>query len=168
MIVYVVTGAPGSGKTTAVQAFIALKSEYLAFDIDWLIESASALAQRDIRTDGTTWPAYGRVWFDVLRSVHANGRRSLFFTPNTPEDLETLGILDGSIELRWILLDCPDLVRQERLEQRTGWDDARIKEALEDAAELRELIDDALDTSILNPSAVANHLLNWVKRSEKS
>ena len=54
-----VTGAPGAGKSTTLDALLKIDSEYIAFDIDWLIESASALVEKDIRFDPGTWKPYG-------------------------------------------------------------------------------------------------------------
>ena len=166
MILHIITGAPGAGKTTTLEAFLLLKTDYMAFDIDWLIYSASDLAQRDIFTDGSTWPAYGKIWFDVLHSAVRNGRPPIFFTPNTPEDLEPLGMPDWCSEMRWILLDCPDAVRRQRLKQRDGWDEARIQEALEDAKELREIIPTRLDTSTGTAGEISRMLLDWLCQIE--
>jgi dephospho-CoA kinase len=55
----IVTGAPGSGKSTALEAFLSLETEYIAFDIDWLAESAGRLANKNIFTDSSTWKPYG-------------------------------------------------------------------------------------------------------------
>lgn len=55
---YIVTGAPGSGKTTALAALLQRPHPYVAFDIDWLTIPASQLARADIIVDRTTWPAY--------------------------------------------------------------------------------------------------------------
>ena len=163
MILHIVTGAPGAGKTTALEAFLALKTNYIAFDIDWLIHSASALAQRNIFSDETTWPAYGQLWFDVLQTAARNGYPPVFFTPNTPADLDHLGRPDWCTHMRWILLDCPDRVRRERLRQRMGWTETNIQEALEDAEELRGIIPHRLDTSADSPDEIASLLLDWLK-----
>lgn len=163
MILHIVTGAPGAGKSTSAEAFLALQTNYVAFDSDWLIGSASELAQRDIHTDPTTWPAYGKVWSDVLHAAVRNGISPLFFVPNTPEDLEPLKQQEWCTGLRWLLLDCPDAVRRERLAQRNRTDEAKIQEAIEDAAELRDFGFDTLDTSQFNPSEIAQQLFHWLK-----
>ena len=165
MILHIVTGAPGAGKTTTIEAFLKLESDYMVFDIDWLIYSASDLAQRDIFTDGTTWPAYGRVWFDVLHMAVKNGQQPVFFTPNTPADLEPLGEPSWCSGYRWILLDCPDRVRRQRLLSRNGWDEGRIQEAFEDGAELRALIPTRLDTSKHPPAEIAEQLRVWLAQA---
>ncbi len=46
---YLVTGAPGAGKSTTVEAMLRLNSEILVFDMDWLLDAASRLAGQDIR-----------------------------------------------------------------------------------------------------------------------
>ena len=63
---YVVTGAPGSGKTTALEAFLSLETDYIAFDIDWLAIPAGTLANRSIFTDPSTWKPYAALWFEII------------------------------------------------------------------------------------------------------
>jgi broad-specificity NMP kinase len=60
-VLHIVTGAPGAGKSTTLAAFLRLKSEYVAFDIDWLAQPASRLAGKDILFDPSTWKPYGEV-----------------------------------------------------------------------------------------------------------
>ena len=162
MILHLVAGAPGSGKTKTLDAFLALKTGYMGFDIDWLIHSASDLARKDIFTDASTWPAYGKLWFDVLHTAVRNGQPPIFFTPNTPEDLALLGQPEWCSGMRWLLLDCPDAVRRNRLNARPEWGEARILEAIRDAAELRELVPQKLDTSAGSPAEIAQQLLEWL------
>jgi len=78
----IVTGAPGSGKSTTLNAFLELHSGYIAFDIDWLAEAASNLAAKDIYSDPSTWKPYTALWFEVLHAVYKNGQIPVFFTPN--------------------------------------------------------------------------------------
>lgn len=71
---YIVTGAPGAGKTTTLNAFLDLKTKYVAFDIDWFTEAASNLAGKDIHSDPSTWKPYGVLWFEVLHAIYKNGK----------------------------------------------------------------------------------------------
>ena len=166
MILHIVTGAPGAGKTTTLDAFLALNANYVAFDIDWLIQSASDLAQRDIHSDPTTWPAYGQVWFDVMNIIVKNGQRPVFFSPNTPEDLASLGKPEWCTGIRWILLDCPDAVRIERLIARDGWEHEQIQEALDDGAELRDYNFPRIDSALNTPLEIAQQILDWLNQAE--
>ncbi|MEJ7654320.1 MAG: hypothetical protein WKH64_13850 [Chloroflexia bacterium] len=103
---YVVTGAPGSGKSAALDAFVRLRTPYLAFDIDWLGVVASDLAGRSIFFDRSKLGPYGALWFEVLHSVFRNGRVAVFFTPNDPSDFEAIGLPAWCSGVEWLLLDC--------------------------------------------------------------
>lgn len=159
---YLVTGAPGSGKSTTIQAFLALRSPYLAFDIDWLAETASNLAAKDIYTDPSTWQPYAALWFAVLHGVYQNGQIPLFFSPNDPQDLARFGQPTWCRAIHWLLLDCDDQTRRARLQQRSDWTAAMIDEALVDAQVLRQAIPQQVDTGLLAPNAVALAILAWL------
>ena len=60
--------------STTVEALMALGTDYLAFDIDWLAESASDLAGKSIYFEPTTWQPYGVLWNEVLYAIYRNGR----------------------------------------------------------------------------------------------
>ena len=158
----VVTGAPGSGKTTTIETLLARNhAPYMMFDIDWMAESSSGLAGKSIYTEPSTWAPYGLLWRDILHSVVRNGGTPIFFCPNTPEDLEHLEQADWCGGLEWLSLDCNDDHRRTRLLQRPGWTEDRVVEALEDAQELRDLIPRQVDTSSLSPEQVAEAILDW-------
>jgi broad-specificity NMP kinase len=55
-MLHVVTGAPGAGKSAAVAALLRRDTGYLVFDVDWLADAASVLANRSIYDDASTWP----------------------------------------------------------------------------------------------------------------
>lgn len=161
--VFVVTGAPGSGKTAALEAFLRLRTPYLAFDIDWLGVAASSLAGRDIFLDRSTWKPYAALWFEVLHTAHRNGRVPVFFTPNDPNDFESHGVPEWCGGVEWLLLDCADAVRTRRLRGRDGWTAAMIEEAIEDARLLRAAICARVDTARQSPPQVADAILRWLR-----
>ncbi len=160
-----VTGAPGSGKSLALESFVRLRSPYLAFDIDWLARSASDLSGRDIFLDRSTWRPYAALWFDVLHAVYRNGRVPVFFTPNDPSDFATFGLPQWCSSVEWLLLDCPDDVRRERLARRGRWTDEMVAEAVEDARRLREVVERRVDTARLSHEEVALAILSWLKEA---
>lgn len=160
---FAVTGAPGSGKTTAAEAFIQLRTPYLAFDIDWLGTVASNLAGKDIFFDSSTWEPYGALWFEVLHSVYRNRRVPVFFTPGDPSDFERHGLPDWCGSVEWLLLDCDDDVRRFRLASRLGWTGDMVEDALEDARVLRQIVAHRLDTAQHTPPQVAKSILSWLE-----
>ncbi len=160
---HIVSGAPGSGKSTILDAFLRRKaSGVVAFDMDWLIDSASRLAGSDLRFDEVKWDAYNVIWFDVLSAVSRNNCLPLLFSPIAPSDLAGNGQL-ANVGIRWLLLDCPDEVRRNRLTKRNGWNEARIQEAAIDAAQLRqEIAKPTIDTHVNSPTETAKKLADWL------
>jgi len=165
---YIVTGAPGAGKSTAVAAFLRLATDYLAFDIDWLAAPASALAGKSIYTDPTTWTPYNTLWFDVLHTIYRNGKTPVLFAPLTPDDILTTGQPAWCQSITWLLLDCDDQTRRTRLAERPGWTAAVVTEALADAQQLRTSIQHHLDTGNLAPTVVATRIVEWLAQSSAS
>lgn len=163
--VYIVTGAPGAGKTTALEALLRCTNPYVAFDIDWLTIPASDLARSDIIFDPTIWPAYNAVWFEILHAMHMNGKVPIFFAPIDRQDLATYGQPAWCERVEWLLLDCDDVLRQRRLIRRVGWTTAMITEALTDAHALRTQVSNRIDTGVHTPDEVAKAILQWVERT---
>lgn len=167
MDLLIVSGAPGAGKTTLANRLAGTVAGFVILDIDVLADAASDLAGRSIYTEPETWPAYGRLWFDVLQAVHRNGHVPVWFTPNSPDDLK--GRFPAWCqEVAWLLLDCDDDCRIARLKLRTDWEMTRMEEALQDAAGLRSKIKDVIDTNGVTPDHVANELVRWIKMHESS
>jgi len=160
----IVTGAPGAGKSTTLAALLALKSGYMAFDMDWLVETASTLAGRDLRFDPATWPPYNALWFAILHAICVNHQQPVLFAPLDKNDIANLGRPAWCGELRWLLLDCDDGLRRQRLAQRPDWTSAMIEGAITDAHALRQTVPARLDTGTLQPNAVAKAIVKWLQR----
>jgi chloramphenicol 3-O-phosphotransferase len=159
---FVVTGAPGSGKTSALEAFLRLGTPYLAYDIDWLGIVASDLAGKDIFFDRSAWRPYGALWFEVLHAAYRNGREAVFFTPNAPSDFTALGLPAWCGGVEWLLLDCAEGIRRERLCARPEWTESMIQEAIEDACSLRDAVAISVDTTQHTPVQVARAIVSWL------
>ena len=162
---HIVTGAPGAGKSTALAAFLRLEVDFVAFDIDWLIQSASDLAGQDIHFARSKWKAYNSLWIDFLLAVCKNRRSPVLFAPFTPADLDNL-VSPWSSGVRWLLLDCPDAILRKRLEVRGAcWTESRVRDALSDASYLRsQFLGDVIDTNSNSPTKTATHISNWLSK----
>jgi energy-coupling factor transporter ATP-binding protein EcfA2 len=163
--IYLVTGAPGSGKSTALAAFLRLNSGYVAFDIDWLTLTASNLAGRDVIFDESTSLPYRFLWFDILRCVCRNQRQPILFSPLDPRQTADIGQLDWHPAIRWLLLDCNDNVRRERLGLRGDWTQRMVDDALDDATYLRRVVPTRIDTGTHSAPEIATMILAWVRQS---
>lgn len=161
-----IAGAPGSGKSTVAKKLARRSSGFVFFDSDWLIEAASGLAGRDIHVAPETWPPYSKLWLAILHAIDANGLTPILLTPSDPSDFDSEPLPDWCKGIRWLLLDCDIGVRAERLLSR-GWDTVQVQEALKDAALMRRLIPQQIDTTLLSPESVADHILNWLELDQQ-
>ncbi|QDP96036.1 hypothetical protein FOE78_09110 [Microlunatus elymi] len=144
MINYVL-GAPGAGKSLIVPRLRRLMPGRVVLDWDALMGPAGELAGAPIPQTPQTWEPYGRLIRAIADVI-------------LPADLVLLGVCtpgeladwpDGP----WLLLDCADDVRRQRLTARNEPDD--IEEVLSDAADYRNLGLPAVDTTQLSPDEVA-------------
>ena len=164
-VLHIVTSAPGSGKSTSLAAFLQLRTPSIAFDIDWLTVPASNLAGKDVTVEQSTWPAYNALWLEILHAIATNGRQPVFFAPISPDDLARYGQPRWCRAMRWLLLDCADDVRRQRLRQRPEWTEPMITEALSDAASLRQTSALRIGTTTQAPEQVANAIRRWVEQA---
>ncbi len=161
-LVYVVTGAPGAGKTTALGALLRFRTDYILVDGDWLLGAASDLAKASVLSDRSTWRPYRALWFEVLHAIVRNGRTPVLFAAIDEGDVEELGDITWCDGIAWLLLDCSDSIRRERLWRREGWTEAMIDDALADAAALRVAVQRRLDTEAQVPGQIAQAILSWL------
>ncbi len=77
-------------------------------------------------------------------------------------DIEELGDIAWCGGIAWLLLDCGDSVRRERLRRREGWSEAMIDDALADAAALRVAVQRRVDTGAQSPGQIAQAILSWL------
>ncbi|MDP9311230.1 MAG: hypothetical protein M3R24_10140 [Chloroflexota bacterium] len=162
---HIVTGAPGAGKSTALNHFLRRHTAYLAFDIDWLLEAASSLVATDIRFAPSTWKSYTTLWFEILGAIHRNGKTPVLFAPIDIHDITRYGQPVWCRRIEWLLLDCSDAIRRQRLAQRPGWTVAMLEEAMMDAQVLRQTVQTTIDTGILSPDEVAGRILRWLAQT---
>jgi broad-specificity NMP kinase len=153
---FVVTGAPGAGKSTVVPELLRLRgssSKLVVMDMDELLDAKGRLLGIDIADSSAAanWPAYNALWMRITELVRRSGTPMLLLTPAVPRELP---------EGRWLHLDCPDPVRRKRLAAR-GWSEEQITAALADAAELRKLVPRSVSGDG-TPEQSAAKILAWV------
>jgi shikimate kinase len=156
LVIIVVLGAPGSGKTTVIEPLAALLPRHVLLDWDAFMEPAAALAGQDIRANPETWPAYSQLVKRVAASVASVP--VVLFGVATPDEL------DGLPSRAWVLLDCSDEERRRRLRA-----DGRGRDtdaAISDAQHYRSLGLQVIDTTARTPALIAADLADFVVRAE--
>jgi hypothetical protein len=151
MINYVL-GAPGSGKSSIVPLLRELLPGRVVLDWDAFMVPAGELAGAPIPQTPQTWEPYGRLVRAVGEAIH-------------PADMVLLGVCTPD-ELTdwpagpWMLLDCSDPVRRQRLDVREDPDET--EDALVDARNYRALGLPTIDTTNLAPGEVARAVASMI------
>ncbi|MET9022688.1 AAA family ATPase [Actinopolymorpha sp. NPDC004070] len=159
---FLVTGAPGVGKTTLVPELVRLGQGLVVIDQDELLEDGALLGVPIAFPDAEpNWPAYNRMWDRIVHIVRRAGHPVLLLGPTPyPEELTTTADQDGPVH--WALLDCADQLRRARLRTR-GWSPEWIEDALADAAETRQLIPTVITTDDEDAEKIALRILSWAR-----
>lgn len=156
----IVTGAPGSGKSTVINYMLKLNlKDLVLFDIDSIIVEASTLAGTDIHFEEDTWIPFRKIWISILKSVSKCGKVPVLFAVSDKKDFDSIS--DG-IDLGWILLDCQDETRLKRIAER-DYTKEQVKEVVEDANKMRKESNLIIDTTNLNIEEVSEKLLDLIK-----
>ena len=148
MIQYVLA-APGSGKTTVAPHLRALLPGSVVLDWDAFMGPVEALAGVAVPQAPRTWADYGRLVRVIVEQIWPVN--TVLLGVCTPSQLR--GWPDGG----WLLLDCADAERGERLTRRGH--PAAIKGALDDAASYRSLGLPIVDSTGLEPREVARAIV---------
>ncbi|MFI7277463.1 hypothetical protein [Streptomyces sp. NPDC049879] len=160
---HVITGAPGAGKT-ALLPHLGIYP-FASADFDELPEPDGRLLGIDITASsaGPVWPAYNRLWVKIATMMLRSGGPVLILCPLTPGEWASTALRDaaGPPHVTWARLDCSDTDRRARLAAR-GWDAEQIEDAVEDAAELRCVVDQQFTTTGRSPAEVAATVADWV------
>jgi hypothetical protein len=157
---FVVTGASGSGKSTIFPELLGcLAGRCVVFDVDWLIDPFGRAAK-----DGDIdWAAFRDAWLHVSHGVAQNGLPTLLLGPFIPEHLEGLPGRSGVSEIHYLVLDCPDDERRQRIEARPRWRGRDIRAQTEFGRWLRKNLAPVIDTSTQSPAEVALEVAAWVQ-----
>jgi AAA domain-containing protein len=151
---FVVTGAPGAGKSTVIPELLRLRSgQLVVMDMDELLDDEGRVLGILIadKSAAPRWPAYNALWMRITELIRRSGAAVLLLTPGVPAELP---------EGRWLHLDCPDATRRKRLAER-GWSEEQITDALGDAAQLRKLVPRSVPGDG-TPEDSARLILAWV------
>jgi len=156
---FAVTGASGSGKSTLLAPLArALAGRCATFDVDWLLDAAGELSG----SQPISWPAFSSAWLAVAHGAAQFGLPTVLLGPTVPANLEAQPLRRWLGSIHYLLLDCPDDVRRERIEARPPWRSRDTDEQVSFGRWLRDNIPDRVDTSRGTPEDVAAEVAAWV------
>jgi predicted ABC-type ATPase len=158
----IVTGASGSGKTSVFTPLARrLSGRCMTFDVDWLLDAAGQLSHANSVEDIDS-SAFRSAWFSVAHGVAQCGMPTLLLGPLISEHLEGLSARKWVGEIHFLLLDCPDDFRRERLVARLQWRSRDIEAHTSFGRWLRANIDPRVDTNKCAPEDSADAVARWV------
>ena len=156
---FVVTGASCSGKTAIFAPLTRLLAgRCVTFDVDWLIDPARGLSGGQ----PIPWSAFRDAWLSVAHGVAQAGLPTVLLGPLTPEHLADLPARRWIGDVHFLLLDCPDDVRRERIEARPAWRSRDIEEQVAFGRWLRQNLTDHVETARGRPHDTATAVAAWV------
>jgi len=158
---FVVTGASCSGKTAILAPLAAaLAANCVTFDADVFLDSAGALS----RGQPIDWPAFHAALLAVAHGVAQSGRPTVLLAPVGPGTLESLPARRWIADIRYLVLDCPDDVRRQRMAARPPWLLHDVEEQVSWGRWLRGNVPDRVDTTAGTPADCAAAVASWVLR----
>jgi broad-specificity NMP kinase len=154
------SGAPGSGKTSVVPSLRNALPGVVVLDLDDFLEAGSRLAGVDLRQQEAAdlWPAHNDLCLTFAATVLGAGHDVLLLSPLTPPDVGRSTTATVLGDIRWAVLDCSDTERVRRLRARGAVD---VDGALTDAAELRGLNVQIICTDHIGIDTAAQHIADW-------
>jgi len=108
------------------------------------------------------WEGFFQAWLAVAHGVAQSGLPTLLLASLTPDRLESNPARKWVGPIHSLVLDCPDEVRQQRIENRPPWRSRDIIEQVTFARWLRENIDVRIDTSQCSAEEAARAIADWV------
>lgn len=159
-ILYLVSGAWGSGKTATVAHLIHLLPTVAVFDWDLIIPGLSAASGKDVHREPSTWPGLRETWKAIVGASLAAGRDVVLFGPPSADEFAV--DLGPGVSLRRAYLDCADDVLGERLRGR-GATESEIADELAVAASLRASGEHRIAVDNRGADAVALEVAKWVE-----
>lgn len=166
---FVVTGAPGSGKTAVTPGLRAALPGVVVLDMDQFLEAGNRLAGLNLRSESAAdrWPAHNDLCLTFVAAVLAAGHDVLLLCPLTPDEVRRSTAAPDLGDIYWAVLDCSDATRRQRLSTRPGAE-AQNHGAVADAAELRGLGLPALHNDGIPLDATADMITaSWRSRHKR-
>ena len=158
---FLVSGAPGSGKTTLISHLVRISAHIVAMDMDELLEDGRILGMPIATPESApAWTEYNRLWVRITALIRRSGIPVLLLGPLHPAEAALAGADAQDPQVHWALLDCSAAEQAKRLAAR-GWTQTQIEAAIDDSARGRAAITTVFRTDQAPAEKIARDLLDW-------
>ncbi len=169
---FVLTGASGTGKTTACQRLYHTLPECVVLESDVLLAALASFADEDVRQ-------YWNLWLRLIIELNQAGKPVLVCGTVVPRSLESSPNRSGLTDIHYLALICDDAALQQRLRDRPAWrgcDHAFIAKQIEfnrrwrdqafreDEASEKMAVVALLDTTTGSPERTVEAVRAWVRQ----
>jgi hypothetical protein len=158
---FLVSGAPGSGKTTLISHLVRISAHIAVMDMDELLEDGRILGMPiAIPEAAPAWSEYNRLWVRITAIISRSGIPVLLLGPLHSAEAELAGADSRDPQVHWALLDCSAAEQAKRLDA-PGWTRTQIEAAIDDAERGRAAITTVFRTDQAPAEKIARDLLDW-------
>lgn len=163
---FIVTGASGTGKSTAAYTLSGLSKDYIPMETDILWDDR-------FNTPNNQYREYRELWLRMAKNMSKAGKPVILFGTAMPEQLESCVERRYFSTIFYLALVCEKNVLTERLLNRPLWRNSHNQDfinnmvsynqwLLENAAK-NELSIDLLDTTLQTKQETAEMIISWAK-----
>ncbi len=163
---FIVTGASGSGKTTAALKLARLMKDVVVLDQDILWNDS-------FNTPEDNYKAFRNKWLRMAKNINQAGRPVVLFGSAIPEQFENLNERRYIEKMHYLSLYCQPEVLANRLKERPHWrksgSEENLKSMLEfnhwlkENAEKTEPKMNLLDTTEIDVADTVEAIQKWVE-----
>jgi broad-specificity NMP kinase len=162
---FVVTGASGTGKTTAALELLGSTTDFIVLDQDILWNDAFNAPSNDYRL-------FRNTWLRVAKNIHQSGRSVVLFGTAIPEQYESCPERRYLSQIHYLALVCRPAELELRLRDRPEWRKSGTEENLkrmldfnkwlQENAATTEPIMQTLDTTATSVQNTVKSIRDWI------
>jgi len=161
---FVVTGASGTGKSTAAFHFSSLTNDFVSMETDILWDNR-------FNTPETNYLEYRELWLRMAKNISQSGKPVIMFGTAMPDQFEKCAERRYFSNIYYIALVCDNGELAQRLKNRPSWRGSSNEQFIHDATSYNNwLIEngkknnpviDLVDTTNISDKETARAILTW-------
>lgn len=164
---FVVTGASGSGKTTAALELIKLAQNFVVLDQDILWNDNYNVPEDDCRL-------FRNTWLRIIKNIHQAGKPVVLFGSTIPQQYEKCVERCYLSDIHYLALICEPSELERRLVERPNWRQSGSSENLKRMLDFNKWLSEnatqtepkmtLLNTTKITVSETVKSIHDWVEK----